>query len=163
MRCSSEPNTSAAKARANSVFPTPVGPRKRKIPAGRLRGFKPARATCMACATRLTASSWPMTRLLRRASRLSKRSLSSRPGASTGMPVRCEITSAIKEGVIIGCSANSSSSSSKDSASSSARKTRACEHASSKTLQALSGRRRFGRYCTDRCTAACNVSLVIVT
>ena len=45
IRYSSEPKTSAARARASSVLPTPVGPKKRKIPAGRLRGFKPARAT----------------------------------------------------------------------------------------------------------------------
>src|SRR5678815_5117095 len=41
--CSSS-NKNAASARASSVFPTPVGPRKMKLPSGRLGSCNPARA-----------------------------------------------------------------------------------------------------------------------
>jgi hypothetical protein len=43
--------------RASSVFPTPVGPRKMKLPIGRLGSFKPDRARITAWATASTASS----------------------------------------------------------------------------------------------------------
>jgi serine/threonine protein kinase len=46
-----------ASARANSVLPTPVGPRKMNEPIGRLGSFKPERARTTASATALTASS----------------------------------------------------------------------------------------------------------
>src|SRR3712207_8110812 len=45
----------------SSVFPTPVGPRKRKLPIGRLGSESPALALRMASATASTASSWPTT------------------------------------------------------------------------------------------------------
>src|SRR3989304_4540116 len=62
---SSSSKSSAASARASSVLPTPVGPRKRKEPIGRLGSFSPARARRMASATAPTASSWPTTRSCR--------------------------------------------------------------------------------------------------
>ena len=37
------PNSKLASARASSVLPTPVGPRKMKLPTGRFRFFRPAR------------------------------------------------------------------------------------------------------------------------
>jgi hypothetical protein len=38
------PNIDSANARASSVLPTPVGPKKMKLPIGRLGSFRPARA-----------------------------------------------------------------------------------------------------------------------
>ena len=59
---SSSPNIDSAKARASSVLPTPVGPRKMNEPIGRFGSFNPARARRTALETALTASSWPITR-----------------------------------------------------------------------------------------------------
>ena len=58
----SSPNRYSASARASSVLPTPVGPRKTNEPTGRLASLRPARERRMARATALTASSWPMIR-----------------------------------------------------------------------------------------------------
>ena len=52
MACSSSKRTSAS-ARASSVLPTPVGPRKMKLPDGRFGSDSPARARRMAFATAL--------------------------------------------------------------------------------------------------------------
>src|SRR5579885_2450038 len=54
---SSPPKSSAASAFASSVFPTPVGPRKRNEPIGRFGSFRPARERRMARATAAMASS----------------------------------------------------------------------------------------------------------
>src|ERR1035438_5857826 len=62
-RLFSLPNRKPASARATSVLPTPVGPRKRNEPAGRLLDFKPARDRRMARASAEMAFSWLMTRL----------------------------------------------------------------------------------------------------
>ena len=59
---SSLSNIDSAKARASSVLPTPVGPRKINEPMGRFGSFSPARARMTASATACTASSWPITR-----------------------------------------------------------------------------------------------------
>ena len=50
---SSEPNMKSARARASSVFPTPVGPRNMNTPIGRRGSLSPARArrTAFASAT----------------------------------------------------------------------------------------------------------------
>ena len=53
----SSPNKATAKARANSVLPTPVGPRNRNDPIGRLGSFRPALARRTALETATTASS----------------------------------------------------------------------------------------------------------
>ena len=45
------PKRNAASDRAISVLPTPVGPRNRKEPAGRLGDFRPARERRMARAS----------------------------------------------------------------------------------------------------------------
>ena len=59
---SSSSNRYSASARASSVFPTPVGPRKMKLPIGRFGSFSPARARRSASATASIALSWPITR-----------------------------------------------------------------------------------------------------
>ena len=52
------PNRNSANARATSVFPTPVGPRNRNEPAGRLGDFSPARERRIARASAEIAFSW---------------------------------------------------------------------------------------------------------
>src|SRR5437588_199030 len=52
----------SASARASSVFPTPVGPRKMNEPIGRLVSESPARLRRTAFDTRSSASSCPTTR-----------------------------------------------------------------------------------------------------
>ena len=58
----SSANMNWAKDLASSVLPTPVGPRKIKLPMGRRGSLKPERERRMASATDTTASSWPMSR-----------------------------------------------------------------------------------------------------
>ena len=55
--CFSESNKVEASDFASSVLPTPVGPRKRKLPIGRLGSLMPARALTTASETRSTALS----------------------------------------------------------------------------------------------------------
>ena len=57
------PKTASASALDISVLPTPVGPRKRNDPIGRLGSFNPTRPLRTALATADTASSCPITRL----------------------------------------------------------------------------------------------------
>ncbi len=99
--CSSS-NRKAASVLVSSVLPTPVGPRKRNEPIGRLGSFRPARARRTASDTASSASSWPTTRP-RRASSMAI-SLSRSPSSifSTGTPVHRETTEAI-------CSASTTS------------------------------------------------------
>src|SRR4029078_10425958 len=63
--CSSS-NRNSARARASSVLPTPVGPRKMKLPSGRFGSWRPARARRMALATGGIACSCPTTRWVTR-------------------------------------------------------------------------------------------------
>ncbi len=53
----------SARALVSSVLPTPVGPRNRNEPIGRLGSCRPARARRTASDTATSASSWPTTRL----------------------------------------------------------------------------------------------------
>jgi len=85
----------SASARASSVFPTPVGPRKRKEPRGRFSGARPARARRTASATARLASSCPMTRCPSRSSMWSSFSISVSSIRVTGIPVQRETTSAM--------------------------------------------------------------------
>ena len=62
MMALSSPNMASARDLHSSVLPTPVGPRNRKEPVGRLGSFSPTRPRRMARATAFTASSWPTTR-----------------------------------------------------------------------------------------------------
>ena len=61
MACSSS-NMNSASALVSSVLPTPVGPRNRNEPIGRLGSCRPARARRTASETATSASSWPTTR-----------------------------------------------------------------------------------------------------
>ena len=61
-------NRNSASALASSVLPTPVGPRKMNEPIGRSGSPRPARERRIALDTRLTASSWPITRSCSRSS-----------------------------------------------------------------------------------------------
>src|SRR5260221_3302090 len=65
IKLSSESNRYSARARASSVFPIPVGPRKMNEPIGRRGSFRPARARRTACDTVTIASSCPTMRSLR--------------------------------------------------------------------------------------------------
>src|SRR5579863_9061761 len=58
----SSSKSSSASARASSVFPTPVGPRKMNEPMGRFGSASPARPRRTALATAVMASCCPMTR-----------------------------------------------------------------------------------------------------
>ena len=78
----------SASARASSVLPTPVGPRKRKLPIGRLGSESPARERRSAFATASTASSWPITRSCRRSSMWISFSTSPSISFETGIPVQ---------------------------------------------------------------------------
>ena len=62
----SSSNRNSASALVSSVLPTPVGPRNRNEPIGRLGSCSPARARRTACDTAAIASSWPTTRRLQR-------------------------------------------------------------------------------------------------
>src|SRR5687768_7467827 len=57
----SSPKRASASVRASSVLPTPVGPKNRKEPIGRLGSESPALALRIASATAITPSSWPTT------------------------------------------------------------------------------------------------------
>src|ERR1051325_9221216 len=93
MACSSS-NRNSASARASSVFPTPVGPRKRNEPMGRRASWSPARARRTASETTRTASSWPTTRACRRSSMWTSFCTSPSSSRETGMPVHLATTSA---------------------------------------------------------------------
>ena len=96
MACSSL-NKYAAKALANSVFPTPVVPMKIKEPMGLLGSCSPARLRRMASDNAVIASSWPMTRLCSSSSRRNNFPSSLSSILPTGIPVHLETTSAISE------------------------------------------------------------------
>ena len=91
----SSSNRNSARARASSVLPTPVGPRKMKLPIGRFGSFSPLRARITASATAVTASSWPMTRLCSSSSRCSSFSISPSSSFVTGTPVQRLTTAAM--------------------------------------------------------------------
>ena len=92
---SSALNRNSASALDSSVLPTPGGPRKMKLPAGRLGSFKPARLRRMAFDNAVTASSWPMTRSCSTPSMRSSFSVSASVRLDTGTPVVMETTSAM--------------------------------------------------------------------
>ena len=96
-RSSSKRNS--ARARAVSVLPTPVGPRKRNDPIGRSGSCTPARARRTARDTALSARSCPTTRLARSCSRRASRLRSDAISRATGIPVHSATTSAMSSGV----------------------------------------------------------------
>src|SRR5437762_1159754 len=91
----SESKRNSASARASSVFPTPVGPRKMNEPIGRFGSLMPARARSTALATAVTASSCPTTRLWRCSARWTSFSRSPSTSRETGIPVQRDTTSAM--------------------------------------------------------------------
>src|SRR5580765_8328400 len=88
-------NRKLASARASSVLPTPVGPRKTKLPTGRAGFFSPARERRIAREIAEIAFSWLMTRLCSSSSIRSSLSLSSWLIDAIGTPVHFETTSSI--------------------------------------------------------------------
>ena len=84
------------RALQSSVLPTPVGPRKRKLPIGPVRVLEPdSAAPDGALPPPLTASFCPITRRCSTSSICSSRSLSLSVRLVTGMPVQPETTAAI--------------------------------------------------------------------
>ena len=99
---SSVPNMNSASAFASSVLPTPVGPRKRKLPIGRFGSFKPARARRTARLSVEIACSCPTTRALSVSSIFRSRAVSASAKRITGMPVHIETTAATSSSVTTG-------------------------------------------------------------
>ena len=89
----------SASAFASSVLPTPVGPRKRKLPIGRFGSESPARERRSALETASIASSWPITRSCRRSSIWISFSTSPSIRRLTGIPVHLATTSATSSSV----------------------------------------------------------------
>ena len=89
----SESKRYSAKAFASSVLPTPVGPRKMKLPIGRFGSERPARFLLIALQTRSTASSCPITRFLSSVSMFCNFSSSPCIILDTGIPVQVLTTS----------------------------------------------------------------------
>ena len=90
----SSSNRNSARARAVSVFPTPVGPRKMNEPTGRFGSCKPARARRTAFETASRASVWPITRLPKFDSIWTSFCISPSSIFETGTPVHLATTSA---------------------------------------------------------------------
>ena len=95
----SSSNRKSARALASSVLPTPVGPRNRKDPVGRLGSLMPARARRTASDTAVTAFCWPISRLPSSSSMCSSFWLSPCSIRPAGMPVQAEMTSAMSSAV----------------------------------------------------------------
>ena len=91
----SSSNRNPAKALVNSVFPTPVGPRKRKLPIGWSTRCRPALERRTALETASIASCCPITRSPRAPSIFSNLSFSPCIMRSTGIPVQRLTTAAI--------------------------------------------------------------------
>jgi len=100
----SSSKSSCASCFDTCVLPTPVGPRKRKLPMGRVLAARPARARMMASATAFTAGSCPITCFFSRSSSPSTRSRSPWLSFDTGMPVHRETTAATCSGPTQSCS-----------------------------------------------------------
>ena len=88
---------------ASSVFPTPVGPKKRKEPIGFVGSFIPAFERRMASQTFSTASSCPMSLLWISASRCKTFERSDSFSFVTGMPVQRLMILAISSSVTLSC------------------------------------------------------------
>ena len=105
----SSSNKTSAKALANSVLPTPVGPKKINDPTGLFGSCNPARLRLTASQTAPTASFWPMSLLPISASKFNNLALSDCNILFTGIPVHLETTSATSSAVtsslVMRCSA----------------------------------------------------------
>ena len=102
MACSSSKRNSA-RARAVSVLPTPVGPRKMKLPMGRLGSLRPARERRIALATTCRAP-----RPGRRRARAG--GLPSAPASAPRLPASCETGMPVHLLTILAMSSSSTSS-----------------------------------------------------
>ncbi|SHV69273.1 Uncharacterised protein [Mycobacteroides abscessus subsp. abscessus] len=98
MACSSS-NRKSASALASSVLPTPVGPRNRNDPVGRLGSATPARARRTASETASTAFFCPTTRLPSSSSMRNNLAVSPSMRRPVGMPVHADTTSATSSGL----------------------------------------------------------------
>ena len=94
----SSSNRKSASDRASSVLPTPVGPRNRNDPVGRLGSEMPARDRRTASLTARTASAWPISRSPMTSSIRSSLAVSPSSIRPVGMPVQASTTSAICSG-----------------------------------------------------------------
>jgi hypothetical protein len=101
-RASSLPKRNSARARANSVLPTPVGPRKMKLPMGFFGSFKPVRLRRMAWAIAWIASFWPITLLCSSSSMWTSFCCSDSVNFMVGMPVHLETTAAMSSPLTTG-------------------------------------------------------------
>ncbi len=90
MSASAEPKRNSASVFAKSVLPTPVGPRNRKEPMGRVSEEMPTRARTIARASVAMASRCPRTVAQRSRSILVKRHSSSPSSECTGISVMRE-------------------------------------------------------------------------
>ena len=99
---SSEPNTASARALANSVLPTPVGPEKIKLPIGLFGDFKPTLARLIDLASATTASFCPITLSCRVSSSFNNLSDSPSVIFVTGIPVIVETTAATSSTPTVG-------------------------------------------------------------
>ena len=104
----SDPKRNSASRLATSVFPTPVGPRKKKQPTGRNGDFKPARLRRMARASAVMALSWLITRLCSSGSMRNSFCCSSSLMEVTATPVHRDTTSSMSSRVTIPVDASSS-------------------------------------------------------
>ena len=104
-RLRSLPKRKAARPRATSVLPTPVGPRKRNEPTGRFGFLSPARVRRMALATALIAPSCDTIRRCSSSSMRSSFSDSSSLREVIGIPVQRETTSSMSA-FVTGCRAS---------------------------------------------------------
>mmetsp|Transcript_38319 Transcript_38319/g.96301 ORF Transcript_38319/g.96301 Transcript_38319/m.96301 type:complete len:280 (+) Transcript_38319:768-1607(+) len=104
---SGSPKYTSASALVSSVFPTPVGPQKRKPPMGRSGSFSPEQLRIMARATAPMASVCPTTRSARSSPRWRSRSRSPSCMRSTGMPVQLATTASMSSEPTTGCAAYS--------------------------------------------------------
>ena len=91
----SSSNRNSARALANSVLPTPVGPRKMKLPMGRRGSLRPDLDRRIASDTAVTASSWPISRWCRFSSMPTSLSASPSSNRPAGMPVHLATNSAM--------------------------------------------------------------------
>ena len=102
MIASSLSKRKAARERANSVLPTPVGPRNMNEPIGRRASLSPARARRTAWEITVTASFWPISRWWIASSMLSSLVVSSSTSRETGTPVHELMISAMCSSVTSG-------------------------------------------------------------
>ena len=94
-------NINSANALHNSVLPTPVGPKNKNEPLGRLGSDNPARERRMALLTAFNASSCPITRCFKYDSICKSFSRSPSSIFETGMPVHLDTISAISSSVTL--------------------------------------------------------------